>query len=250
MKLINNHFLHFVYPICITLVTGKLPIISLSQPQRWEWILINVICLNGPDLWVYCSSEHNMARPQVSETSAKTERIDICKSFSLRKYHILFFSVSCCSSQQRGERQMLCKDINLLLSPPVLQRKSSFDSSLTPDTFTALNLKSPSVRAHHIGPLSDIANAWHHDQCMPLTDVCFYTLTHNKALVSTGQLSWPLRMVLFHIMHLQQGDRTDKLNNIVINKEYTGKTCPFLVIQYVTKTQLRGPKAVLNPWGS
>lgn len=52
MKLINNHLLHFVYPVCISWVTGFLPTLFLSQPHWREQILINFIRLNGPDVCV------------------------------------------------------------------------------------------------------------------------------------------------------------------------------------------------------
>ena len=52
MRLINNHLLHFVYPVCISLVTGVLPALFLSWPHWQERILINVISLSPPDLLV------------------------------------------------------------------------------------------------------------------------------------------------------------------------------------------------------
>lgn len=195
MRLINNHLLHFVYPICISLVTGVLPALFLSWPHWRERILINVIGLSPPDLLVQTSVSF------WARYDPTTRSRNFCRAVSAKRFTLGNITFCSFSSRVALHYKMITwwktEDITMSLFSSLkytfLPQKASFNSSDNLKTFPALNPK-----GLHIRQLADIVNAWHHDQRMPLIDICFCSLTHNKTLTRSFVMTF-VCVVLFQM---------------------------------------------------
>lgn len=75
-----------------------------------------------------CCSGHDMTQPQAPETSAETDRRFLQKLHIGKRYILSLFNLMFLLTTDSGERQLICRDINLSLPLwcTFLLRKTSF----------------------------------------------------------------------------------------------------------------------------